>query len=152
MKRTDTASRIIMASREAIYQAHIDPTAIAAWRPPKGMTCRIYEFDPQEGGTYRMAFVYPETEQTKGKTSEHEDVFTGRFLEVIPNKRIVEVVQFESDDPAFAGEMTISTTFTQVASGTEVSVKAENVPTGIKREDHQMGMDSSLQNLAEFTE
>ncbi|SIO46950.1 SRPBCC domain-containing protein [Chitinophaga niabensis] len=152
MKRTDTASRIIMASPETLYQAHLDPTAIAAWRPPKGMSCRIYAFNPQEGGTYRMAFIYDDKEQAHGKTTEHEDVFTGRFLELIPNKKIVEVVSFESADPAFAGEIKFSTTFTAVASGTEVDVIAENVPPGIKREDHQAGMDSSLQNLAEFTE
>jgi uncharacterized protein YndB with AHSA1/START domain len=116
------------------------------------MTCRIYEFNPQEGGTYKMAFIYADKQQAYGKTSEHEDVFSGRFEELIPNKKIVEVVTFESDDPAFAGELKFTTTLTAVASGTEVSVIAENVPAGIKREDHQAGMDSSLENLAEFTE
>lgn len=152
MKRTDNASRIIMASPETIYQAHLDPKAVAAWRPPKGMTCRIYAFNPQEGGTYKMAFIYTDKEQAYGKTSAHEDVFSGRFEELIPNKKIVEIVTFESDDPAFAGELKFTTTLTAVASGTEVDVKAENVPAGITREDHQAGMDSSLQNLAEFTE
>lgn len=151
--RKDAASKIIKASPQKIYAALTSPEAIAAWKPPGDMTCRIYEFNPEEGGTYRMAFVYPETESnTHGKTSEHEDVFTGRFLELVPDKKIVEVVEFESDDPAFAGEMKMTTTLTPVPGGTEVAFLAENVPSGIKPEDHQEGMDSSLNNLAEFIE
>lgn len=150
--RKDTASKIIKASPQKIYEALTSPEAIAEWKPPGDMTCKIYEFNPQEGGTYRMAFVYSEKDdQVRGKTSEHEDAFTGRFLELTPNKRIVEVVEFESDDPAFAGEMKMTTTLTPVPGGTEVAFLAENVPAGIKPEDHKEGMESSLNHLAEFT-
>jgi hypothetical protein len=36
--------------------------------------------------------------------------------------------------------------------GTHVSVTAENVPVGIKAKDHQAGMTSSLENLANYLE
>jgi len=87
-----------------------------------------------------------------GKTSKHEDIFHGRFLELIPDERIVELIEFESDDPDFAGEMKITTTLAPVPGGTEVSIRCENVPVGIRPEDHNKGMMSSLENLAEFTE
>jgi uncharacterized protein YndB with AHSA1/START domain len=152
-KRVDAALRIIKASPEKIYQAFLDPEAIAAWRPPEGMTCEIYEFNPREGGTYRMSFGYADKDhKVGGKTSEDADVFQGRFMELVPGKRIVELVEFESDDPAFAGKMTITTTLVPVPGGTEVTFTAENVPSGIRREDHYEGMASSLKKLAEFTE
>lgn len=60
--RKDTASKIINASPQKIYEALTSPEAIAAWKPPGDMTCRIYEFNPEEGGTYRMTFIYPEAD------------------------------------------------------------------------------------------
>ncbi|MEO5997773.1 MAG: SRPBCC family protein [Chitinophagaceae bacterium] len=151
--RKDFVSRVIRASPQKIYKAFIDHLAIAVWRPPEGMKCEIYEFNPYEDGTYRMSFGYKDTNHdVSGKTSEHADVFQGRFLELVPGKRIVELIEFESDDPAFAGEMTITTSLTSLGGGTEVTFLCENVPTGIQPEDHYEGMTSSLKNLAEFTE
>jgi len=150
MARVDRASRLIKAPPPAIYRAYLDPDAIAAWRPPEGMTAEIYAFEPREGGLYRMAFVY--LGDGLGKTSEKADVFEGRFVELIPGRRIVERVAFESDDAAFAGAMTITTTLTPTGGGTRVDVAIADVPPGISPEDHQAGMDSSLANLAAFVE
>lgn len=151
--RIDTASRLVKAPAGKIFQAFLDPAAIATWRPPEGMKCRIYDFDPREGGSYRMAFGYKDSHhRVQGKTSEHEDVFTGRFLELVSDKRMVELVAFESDNPDFAGQMKLTTTLTPVDGGTKVTVIAENVPAGIKPEDHYEGMASTLANLAKFVE
>ena len=151
-KRTDTASAIIRSAPQTIYGAFLDPNAVAQWRPPKAMKCHIYEFNPQVGGTFRMSFDYTDTRHdVAGKTSEHADIFHGRFLELVPGQRIVELVEFESADPAFAGAMTITTTLIPVSEGTEVTFTAKNVPAGIRPEDHQKGMKSTLENLADFT-
>jgi hypothetical protein len=48
-------------------------------------------------------------------------VFPRRFLELVPNERIVELVEFESDDSAFERAMTLVTTLVAVLSGTEVT-------------------------------
>jgi hypothetical protein len=53
--------------------------------PPKGMTCRIFAFNPSERGTFRMSFEYIDTEHAvRGKMSEHADVFQGQFVELVP--------------------------------------------------------------------
>jgi hypothetical protein len=57
-KQIHSGSRVIMASPQSIYQALLDPKAVAAWRPPDGMKAQIYAFDPREGGTFRMSFTY----------------------------------------------------------------------------------------------
>lgn len=150
MARIDRASRTIEASPAAIYRAHLDPDALAVWRAPEGMRGEVYSFDPREGGRYRMALVYVAGGQ--GKTTGKADVFEGRFLELVSDRRIVEQVRFETDDAAFAGAMTITTTFTAVDGGTRVDVAISDVPPGISAEDHQAGMDSSLANLAAFVE
>ncbi|WP_018425914.1 SRPBCC family protein [Hoeflea sp. 108] len=151
LRRTDTGSRLIKASAETIYRALVDPEAVASWRPPQGMRAEILAFEPLEGGTFRMAFIY-EDAGSHGKTSDNADVFEGRFVELVPDRRVVEVIEFESDDPAFAGAMRIVTTLEPVAGDTRVTVSCEDVPPGISEDDHREGIASSLANLAAFTE
>ena len=80
MTRTDSASRLIKASAQTIYRALLDPQAVAQWRPPAGMKAEIYAFEPREDGAFRMAFTYTDAKHdVRGKTSEHADVFAGRF-------------------------------------------------------------------------
>jgi uncharacterized protein YndB with AHSA1/START domain len=152
-KRTDSGSRVIKASPQSIYQAFLDPEAVVSWRPPAGMKAQIFKFEPWEGGAFRMSFSYTDTSNsTAGKTSGNEDVFQGHFRELRPNVRIVEEVEFESDDPAFAGTMQVITSLEPVAECTKVTFTCENVPMGISAEDHEEGIASSLENLANFTE
>jgi uncharacterized protein YndB with AHSA1/START domain len=152
-KRIDSASRIILASRQTIYQAFLDPETLVSWLPPGGMRGHIYAFDAREGGTYRMTLTYEgATHSVSGKTSEHSDVVRGRFLELVPDTRIVQLVEFESEDPTFAGAMTMTWSLAAVPGGTEVTITCENVPEGIRQEDHDAGLRSTLENLAAFTE
>ena len=116
------------------------------------MTAQIFAFDPRVGGSYRMAFRYDDGGAARAKSTNDADIFRGRFVELLPDKKIVEAVDFESDDPAFRGTMTITTTLAPVLDGTKVSFVAENVPDGISEADHRAGMESTLKNLANFIE
>lgn len=149
---THSAARTILASPRAIYRAFLDPETVVSWRPPKGMTAKIFHFDPRPGGGYRMAFIYDDTEAAEGKSGADADIFEGRFVELVPEEKIVESVTFESDDPAFGGTMTITTRLMPVRDGTKVTFVAENVPPGISEADHKAGMDSTLKNLANLLE
>jgi uncharacterized protein YndB with AHSA1/START domain len=152
-ERNTRVSRIIKAPRRAIYQAFLDPEALVSWLPPDTMKGHIYEFDAREGGAYRMSLTYLESDHaTRGKTSEHTDVVRGRFLKLIPDEQIVQLIEFESEDPAFAGSMTLTWALADVSGGTEVTILCENVPEGIRTSDHEAGMRSTLENLAAFTE
>lgn len=152
-KRTDSASRVIKASQQNIYKALVDPEAMVSWLPPKGMKGQIFEFDTRTGGAFRMALTYLETDHsTQGKTSDNTDVVNGKFLELVPDARMVQVVEFQSDDPAFAGEMKMTWTLAAVPEGTAVTIVCENVPEGIRKEDHDTGLRASLENLADYIE
>ena len=76
------------------------------------------------------------------------DIVDGRFVEIVPGTRVVQAVDFVSDDPAFAGTMLMTWSVTDVAEGTRVDIVADDVPDGISAEDHRAGLESSLQNLA----
>jgi hypothetical protein len=59
-------------------------------------------------------------------------------------------VDFQSDDPSVAGTMTMTWSVTEVDGGTRVDIRADDVPPGISAEDHAVGMNSSLANLAAY--
>jgi uncharacterized protein YndB with AHSA1/START domain len=150
---TTRSSRVIKASREALYRAFTDPEALATWLSPGEMTGKIHEFDARVGGGYQMSLFYPSSEQVyRGKTSEQEDRFTARFIELTPPSRIVQVITFDSADPAYSGEMTMVATFEERDGGTEVTIAFENMPSGVRPEDNEAGTQSSLEKLARYVE
>lgn len=150
--RTET-SRVIRAPREAIYRAWTDPEALMVWQVPGEMTGRIHEFDTRVGGGYRMSLFYPASDSaSRGKTAEREDRFTARFIELTPPSRIVEAITFDTDDPAFSGEMIMAVILEAGDGGTNVTVLFANIPPGINPEDNDAGTRSSLQKLATYVE
>jgi uncharacterized protein YndB with AHSA1/START domain len=146
-------SKVIKAPRDTLYRAFTDPAALIVWLPPGEMTGKIYRFDARVGGEYRMSLFYPPSEQVfRGKTSEREDSFTTRFVELAPPTRIVQAVSFHSADPAFSGEMTFEATFEVKDDGTEVTIVCAHIPSGIRPEDNEAGCRSSLEKLARYVE
>jgi uncharacterized protein YndB with AHSA1/START domain len=152
MPRTDTASRVIAAPLERVYAAFVDPDALIAWLPPEGMSGRFERFDARPGGSYRMVLTYADASGAPGKATANSDIVEGRFLDVVPGARVVQAVDFVSDDPAHAGTMTMAWELTAVDAVTRVEIRADDVPDGISAEDHAAGLASSLANLAAYLE
>lgn len=147
------SSILIKAPREALYRAFTAPAALAAWLAPGDMTGEVHRFDLRVGGGYQMSLYYPAAETTaRGKTSAQEDRYTARFVELTPPSRIVEVIAFDSVDPAFAGEMIMEVTSEAEADGTAVTVVSKDIPPGIRPEDNQAGTRSALEKLARYVE
>lgn len=122
------------------------------WLPPKGMTGHMKAFDFRDGGGYRMRLTYADENQGRGKSSSDSDDVEVRFARLVRDSRIEQAVTFDSEDPRYSGVMTVMWTFSPTPSGTEVTVRCENVPEGIGREDHAAGLASTLDNLAALTE
>ena len=148
--RVDAASRFIAAEPGDVFRAFVDPALMLAWLPPEGMSGSFETFDADAG--YRMVLRYLEPPEGGGKAGADEDVAVVRRVRVEPAEVIVEEVDFPSDDPAFAGPMTMTWVFTEGDGGTYVDVEATNVPPGIDPRDHAVGLASSLANLAHLIE
>ena len=152
MPRTDTAARVIAAPPHSIYAALIDPDALVAWLPPGGMSGRFESFDARPGGSYRMVLTYADASGAPGKATADADIVEARFVDLVPDERVVQAVDFVSDDPAFAATMTMTWEVTAVEGGSRVEFRADDVPDGISAEDHAAGLTSSLANLAAYME
>ena len=152
MPRTDSASLVVAAPPADVYAAFIDEEALASWLPPEGMTARFERFDPRPGGSYRLVLTYTDATVTSGKATPDSDVVEARYVDLVPDVRVVQAVDFTSDDPAFAGTMTMTWEVSAVDGGTRVEITADDVPDGISTEDHAQGLASSLANLAAYLE
>jgi uncharacterized protein YndB with AHSA1/START domain len=152
MPRTDSASRVIAAPLARVFAALVDRDALLAWLPPEGMTARFERFDPRPGGSYQLMLTYINPSGAPGKASADADVVEARYVDIVPDVRVVQAVDFVSDDPAFAGTMTMTWEVGAVDRGTMVTITAEDVPDGISAQDHAKGLASSLSNLAEHVE
>lgn len=149
MPRTDTASRVIAAPVTRVFAALVDPDALSAWLPPHGMTGRFERFDARPGGSYRLVLTYDDPAAAPGKSTADSDIVEARFVDIAPDTRVVQEVDFVSDDPAYAGTMTMTWEVDEVRDGTRVRITADHVPDGISAEDHAQGLSASLTNLAE---
>jgi uncharacterized protein YndB with AHSA1/START domain len=150
MRSTSVRHRI-NAPREKVYQALIDPQAISRWMVPTGMTSQVHAFEAREGGSLRVSLTYDAPTGT-GKSTPHTDTYHGRFIELVPNERVVEVVEFETADPAMSGEMTITMSLSDVDGGTEIVAVHDDLPPGLSSEDNEAGWRSSLAKLTAYVE
>jgi len=141
-------SRHFDAPRSRVYAALIDPAAIATWKVPSGMTSEVHEFSHD---FFRISLTYTAPDRA-GKTSAHTDTYRGRFERLVPDEVVVEVDEFESNDPALAGEMTITVTLTDADGGTDLVAVHEDLPPGVAPADNETGWRESLDRLASLVE
>ena len=109
---TTRLTRHIRAPRERAYRALLDAEAVQQWMVPDQLTSRIHSFEAREGGTFRISLTY-DSPTAAGKTSPQTDSFHGRFVRLVPDTQVVQAVEFESKDPAMAGEMRITYTLSR---------------------------------------
>ncbi|MGH3649828.1 MAG: SRPBCC family protein [Acidimicrobiia bacterium] len=146
---TTRVTRHIEASRSAVYNALIDPAAVEQWMVPEGMTSTIHSFEAREGGSFRISLTYDASTGT-GKTDPQTDTFHGRFVELVPDTKVVQVIEFESEDPSMTGEMTITYTLSDDGGGTDLVGVHQGLPPGVRPEDNEVGWRMSLNKLAQL--
>ena len=145
--------RDINATPEMLYKAFTDPVALETWQVPGDMKAIVHQFDLRVGGGYEMSLFYPDSDNTPaGKTAGKEDRYKARFIELIPNQKIVEAIIFNTSNPDFAGEMRMEITLEPVETGTRVTFLFTNIPVGINPADNEAGTISSLEKLAKYVE
>src|SRR5437899_2431887 len=123
-------SRHVNAPRASVYRALLDAGAVARWMVPTGTISHVHAFDPREGGSFRILLTYDEPTGT-GKTTAHTDTYHGRFVKLVTNEQVVEVVEFETTDPALRGEMTITFMLADATGGTNVFATHDDLPPGV---------------------
>lgn len=145
---TTRVHRHLHAPRARVYRALTEREEIVQWKFPGGMSCEVHEFGPSG---FRISLTYDAPDRA-GKTNAHTDTYRGRFVELVPDERVVEIDEFESDDPALRGEMTIRVTLADADGGTDLVAVHEGLPAGVSEADNETGWREALARLAALVE
>jgi uncharacterized protein YndB with AHSA1/START domain len=142
---------VIDAPRPRVYEALLDATAVARWKVPAGMTCEVHEFEARVGGAIRISLSY-EARDRAGKTVGRTDTYRGRFVTLVRDELVVEVDEFETDDPALRGEMTSTIRLSDADGATELVAVHDGLPEGLSPADNELGWREALGRLAALVE
>ncbi|WP_324277774.1 SRPBCC domain-containing protein [Blastococcus brunescens] len=145
---TTRAGALLRAPRAVVYAALTDPETIARWRFPAGMTSVV---EQHEDGGFRVTLTYEASDQ-RGKSTARSDSYRARFTRLVPGELVVEVDEFETDDPTMAGAMTVTVTLHDHDGGTDLRAVHEGVPSGVAPEDNALGWRMALGRLAALVE
>jgi uncharacterized protein YndB with AHSA1/START domain len=145
------ATQRVRAPRSAVYAALLDPRATEVWRVPDDMTASVREWEPVEGGRFRVSLTY-RGEERAGKTEGATDTYSGEFARLVPDEQVVESIEFDTDDPELRGPMTMTWSLQEVDGGTEVDLLHEGIPDVVPPQDNETGTRMSLSKLAAYVE
>jgi len=141
----------LAAPPATVYAALVDADAVAAWKFPAEMTCEVHHFESREGGTFRVSLTHRAPDRV-GKSTAHTDTYRGRFVTLVPGELVVEVDEFETQDPALQGEMTITISLSDARGGTDLVAVHEGLPRGVETSDNETGWREALLRLAALVE
>ena len=129
--REFVATRQFDAPARLVYKAWSDPALFQRWWVPEaaGMSLLSCEMDVRTGGTYRLVFRHPMSDQPMA--------FFGTYREVVPDERIVWTNE-ESDQGAVT-----TVTFAEDGGRTRV-VLHEAYPTNAALEEALAGSAEGL--------
>jgi uncharacterized protein YndB with AHSA1/START domain len=142
---TTRVHRFIGAERERVYAAFVDPEEIPRWRAPDGMTAEVHELEARPGGRIRLSLAYDDG-------SGPEDIYRGRFVELIAPERIVQVLELETTDPALRGVTRVEITLREESGGTLLEAVHDGLPEGVSPRQIELEWEMSLAKLAALVE
>ena len=106
---------------------------------------------PAKAAPFGISLTYDAPGGT-GKTTAHTDTYHGRFVRLVPDEEVLQVMEFETADPSLRGEMTIRFRLTDVRGGTQVEAVHDRLPPGLSPADNEVGWCMSLGKLAALVE
>ena len=112
--------------RGKVFAAWTDPGALAQWYGPTGLAIESLAADIREGGFWRFDMV--------GVFEGREQRFANlmRFIEIVPNERIV--MEYGTPDPDDPDRFRVTVTFDEQADGKTVLTMRQLHPTRERRQ------------------
>jgi uncharacterized protein YndB with AHSA1/START domain len=118
--------KLLNHPREKVFAAWMDPNALTEWYGPAGLSIETHEADIREGGFWRFDMV--------GVFEGRQQRFPAlmRFLEIVPNERIV--MDYGTPDPDDPDRFRATVTFDEQADGKTVLTLRQLHPSRERRQ------------------
>lgn len=117
--------KLLNHPRAKVFAAWTDPQALAEWFGPTGLSVVNHEADIREGGSWRFDMVGT----FEGKEQRFPNLV--RFLEIVPNERIV--MEHGSADPDDPDRFRVTVTFDEQSDGKTVLTMRQLHPSRERR-------------------
>ncbi|WP_375208498.1 SRPBCC domain-containing protein [Hyphomonas jannaschiana] len=141
---THEASRIVFAPEDTLYGAMTDLDRVRTWLLPEGEQICIETFDLRPGGRFRVSF---------GSSGECPvQAINGRFVDIVRDQQIVQIVELESPVRGFTGAIRIIWSLEDVPEGTCLRLVARDTPPGLDAEWLTRQFEATLDRLALLVE
>ncbi len=133
-------SRMFDAPPERVYEAFVDPNALAAWWGPREYENTIDRWELRKGGAWRIV-------QRAADGTEHP--FRGIFHEIVPPRRLTQTFEYEP----MAGHIATQTASFEPAAGGKTKLTVRSVfanqkdRDGILASGMEWGMRESYEQL-----
>ncbi|MBD3744822.1 SRPBCC domain-containing protein [Sphingopyxis alaskensis] len=150
-ERVDSASRIILAAPKILFRTFMDPEIFLAWRVPDGAEGRLARFEPRIGGEYQLALSAPDCE-ANGVAPQGLTAIAGRFIDMLPDTRVVEKVRYVAEGLEPAIPITLTTLIEPGNGGTKVTLQATGVPPSMDGGTHRDMLAGALRRLSLLTD
>jgi len=135
-------TRVFDAPARLLFEAYSTPEQVMKWFGPTGWPLTLCEMDFREGGRYRFAMTGPNGKQTT--------TFSGEYLEIVPNRKIVYDDAFETPG---AEKMIVTVTFDEKGGKTTLTIHTLFASVAMKnkhvRGGYVQGVGSGLDQLAD---
>jgi uncharacterized protein YndB with AHSA1/START domain len=132
---TNVIERVITiaASPETVFRLLTDPVEYVRW---KG---RLAELEPRPGGTFRVEFA------------SVKDIAAGRYVEVVPGRRVVFTWGWEGNEEVPPGTSTVEIDLLPEGAGTRLRLVHRGLPHEAIA-SHTEGWDYFLPRLVDVAE
>lgn len=117
--------KLLNHPRKKVFYAWMRPEALAQWYGPDGLTIESHEADIRVGGVWRFDMVGV----FEGKEQRFPSLM--RFLEIVPNERIV--MDYGTPDPNDPDRFRVTVTFDEQADGKTVLTLRQLHPSHERR-------------------
>lgn len=118
--------RVFNHPREKVFAAWTNPAALAEWYGPAGISIETQEADIREGGLWRFDMVG----LFEGKEQRFANLM--RFLEIVPNERIV--MDYGTPEPEDPDRFHMVVTFDEQDDGKTVLTMRQLHPSRARRQ------------------
>lgn len=118
--------KLLNHPRDKVFAAWMDPRALGEWYGPDGLRIETHEADIRSGGVWRFDMVGV----FEGRQQRFPNLM--RFLDIVPNERIV--ADYGTSDPDDPDRFRMTVTFDAQADGKTVLTLRQLHPSRARRQ------------------
>lgn len=141
---TLSISRLLTAPPARVWAAWTDVQALRKWCYPDGIILSAIHADIRPGGSHRFEMASQE--------GGDPYIAAGRYVELIPNERLVLSYGWEDDTGEVDVQMVLTVTLTPHDGGTRLILMQTGLPSAESRDSHAEGWTQTLNRLPPYLE